>query len=208
MKNFVGYRGSYIVKNSYKGFLSKNKVLLTILILSIILGIVCGVFTALKSAAQISKFNINDGALVKFLKGDSSMMVYFSSRFFYYLLILGVIFLLTFVPFLLPLPIIFLIYKSFVLGSNLVVLITMFGVKGIFNVVFVFFPCQLLMLICLGLITACFVLKLLERKRYGRTCNSLKSSKGWLWFIIPIFVINLLEAILINFTYKIFIFVI
>ncbi len=208
MKNFVGYRGSYIVRNSYKGFLTKNKVLIVILSLSIILGIICGVFTALKSIAEISKFNINDATLVKFLKGNSSFLAFFSSRFFYYLFVLLIIFMLTFVPFLLPLPIIFLVYKSFILGSNLVVLISLFGIKGVFNVVFVFFPCQFLMLLCLGLIIICFVLKTLERKRYGKTCSSISNSKRWFLFIIPIFIINILEATLINFTYKTFIFVI
>lgn len=207
MRKYALKRGAYFTKGEVGDYFKGNKVFLIFLLVIAGVSLITGVFTAIKSSNTITSYNIYDNLLVSFLKGDSSFLGYFFSRFFVTCLIILLMYLLSFSIFLMPLPILFLVYKAYILGVNSVVLILLFGISGIFNVVFVVLPCHLLILVCY-VVAACLAMKrALVIKKYGRFCSPINSKK-WFLFLIPIFSICLLETVLINLTYKTFIFVI
>ncbi len=205
MRRNTFYLGASKAKLGFKDFFSRHKVLIILFIIVIIIGLVSGIFTAIKSSSDISSSNITDNLLVKFLKGDSTVFGYFMTRFIFSALFVFLIIILSLWIFFIPLPILFLAYKSFVLGANSVVLIVLFGVSGVFNVVFVLFPCQLLTIVCYLIATIYSTTCSIDNKRYG---YNRQVNKKCLYFLIPIFVICLIEAILINITYNTFIFII
>lgn len=207
MRKYALKRGAYFTKGEVGDYFKGNKVFLIFLLAVSVISLITGIFTAIKSSNTITSYNISDNLLVSFLKGDSSFLGYFFSRFLVSCLIILLMYLLSFSVFLLPLPVLFLVYKAYVLGVNSVVLILIFGISGVFNVVFVVLPCHLIILICYT-VAACMAMKrALIIKKYGRFCSPT-NSKRWLLFLIPLFSICLLESILINLTYKTFIFVI
>ena len=197
MRTRRGYRNSYIVNGSLKELLYKNRVVIVISVLIIIGCIITGIMTALKVVDDITSDNIHDDILYKFLKSESSFTGYLFSRFLYSSAVIILMFFCSYSVILLVVPAIYIIHCSFNLGINCIVLTTLFGFSGVFNVVFIIFPCHLLTILLYILCFSIVVKRALVFRRYGRFCinNNCKL------FCLILFVIHLFLQFKVFFTF-------
>lgn len=208
MRTRRGYRNSYIVNGSLKELLYKNRVVIVISVLIIIGCIITGIMTALKVVDDITSDNIHDDILYKFLKSESSFTGYLFSRFLYSSAVIILMFFCSYSVILLVIPAIYIIHCSFNLGINCIVLTTLFGFSGVFNVVFIIFPCHLLTILLYILCFSIVVKRALVFRRYGRFCISNNCKTKYFWLLVVAFVLSIIEAILLNFVCNTFIFAI
>ncbi len=124
----------------------ENKIKLFILFSLAILSILTGIIVATKTS---SNYNISD----KFGVVDLSSNNISNSTFFLRLLSICLIFLIlfacSFCKYLSPIAIIFLIYRSYLLGLNLTLMIIFYGISGVLVSIIIVLPCQILILSCL-----------------------------------------------------------
>ncbi|MBQ7977305.1 MAG: hypothetical protein IJ301_01725 [Clostridia bacterium] len=112
-----------------------------------LLGVVIGIITGFSIAPDASVSKIPDSIFQNYLQDNTSIFGVFFARIFSIIAMLGIILVTNFRPFLCFLNMIFLIYRGFVVGATLSLLIVLFNVGGILNVVFIVIPCHFTILI-------------------------------------------------------------
>lgn len=172
-------------------------IFLSIMITALIIGFVAGIKIA--SGTDVSK--IPDSILVNYIEGDISIFGVFFSRLFSFLGLLILIWATNCKPFLSFVSLIIIIYKSFSLGATCSVLISIFNASGVINVIFLVFPCQLLLLLLLiGWACVCMSYNF-SCRHYGGSIFSqdffCKEKITFCVFVSILFVVALLEAILL-----------
>lgn len=208
MRTRRGYRNSYMLNSNIKEFFYKNRLVILLSALIVICCIITGIMTALKVVDDITSDNIHDFILYKYLKGESGFAGYFFSRFFYSTFVVIVMFFCSYSFILLVIPTIFIIHCSFNLGINCIVLATLFGFSGVFNVVFIIFPCQILMILLYIICFSVVIKRAIIYRRYGSFCINNNCRSRYFWIVIFILLLTLFESLLLNFICNTFIFAI
>lgn len=67
----------------------------------------------------------------------------------------------------LPLGLVFVLYRGYVLGFNTLVIIKVYGTGGIFNVIIVYIPFQLVMLLCVLAASGICARRCIHNSRFG-----------------------------------------
>ena len=138
---------SYKLQYSANELFKKNKWKLIITSIVILVGIAFGIIFGFN---HLTENYVKDEFISKFLTGNMSN---FSSLFYRLLsvvLIMALLYLLSLTIWTLPLGLILLFYRAYLLGINLAILLRFYGISGIVLAIFIF-PFQLLILIYLVL---------------------------------------------------------
>ena len=142
-------RGSGWAKVSIAEHFSKYKWFYVILGAACIAGLVIGFVTGFSRAGDIKFEDLSDTVLVAFINKDASSASVFFSRFFAFLGLIILIWLINCKPFLCWLTFIVLIYRAFLIGVNCAILIVLYHMGGVINVILIFLPIHLITLFAL-----------------------------------------------------------
>ena len=183
--NFVnGLRFSCV--KSFKE--SRFKIIISLSL--IFIAFLTGVFVAIKLITVVS-----DYCLANFSNGILGSMSVFMSRLTSLVFIVGLLSLCSFTIFLIPVAEVILIYRAYLLGVNLLLMIMLHGISGIITAVIVVLPCQICMLVTLTIYYIVFLKINKNRKNFGKAeCN-----RGLfvLSFILILLCFNIIETILL-----------
>ncbi|MCM1324919.1 MAG: hypothetical protein NC218_12465, partial [Acetobacter sp.] len=169
---------------------SKIKLFITMFILFV--SLLVGIILAFKYNSNLSMNLLEDYGIVSFVgKGITSS---FFSRLLSILLIMLILFGCSFTKFLMPLAVIVLAFRTYLLGFNLCLMFLTYGLPGIFISVFIILPCQLFILL-----TFCvFYFLLTNKSSCGVGDNGIKGKlKIVLLFILIMVVLCLAETLLL-----------
>ena len=166
-----------------------------------VLGLIIGLITGFKIAPDATVSNIPDSIFLSYIQGNVSAIGVFFSRLFSLAAITLLILISNLKPYLCFINVLYMIYRGFVIGATLALLIVLFNVGGVLNVVFIIIPCHCTTLFCLISFSAICAHYNFENRYFGGCVFSPKffcEKKIVLCVLgIIIFIALLLEAILL-----------
>lgn len=183
-------------KYVFLSFLKVNKVRLIVLGFMILLGLLTGIFTAIKYANGAEILNFNDYGLTEYAKGNIASTEFFFKRMLSYSCFCLILLLCSFAGFLFPIGLFVVVYRSYLLGLNITLLLILYGLGGIFTAIIIILPFQLLMLV-LSCIFYCLVRdRCINKKKFGKIYG-VNSFLLFLIFVLLLTIVNLLETLLL-----------
>lgn len=122
--------------------LCKIRFLVTLFILFV--SLIIGIILACKYKNDFSMNLLDDYGIVSFV--GTGVTSSFFSRLLSIFLIMLILFICSFSRFLMPLAVVVLAFRTYLLGFNLCLMFLSYGLPGIFLSIFIILPCQLIML--------------------------------------------------------------
>ena len=170
-----------------------NKFLLIIISIITFIAFLTGIIVGAKTHSNI--IDSDNFGVVDITTGGltSTFFTRLLSMLFIMLILLGC----SFTIYLLPIGIIFIVYRGYLLGLNICLMIVKFGFSGTLISIIVAFPCQL---IALAIMILFFVIMYKTNKDYrcwGGCRTSHQRLKIVLTTILSLFIICILEALLL-----------
>lgn len=177
--------------------MKENRAKFLFTVFGVIIAIFTGIFIAIKfnNACSLSKLQEID--LDNFYVGFTGSSSAFFSRTLSLTINVVILFGLSFVPFLLPLAEVLLIYRGYLFGLNFALIFLIYGLGGSLTAIIVILPCQLLTLYILILFFLIISKMNSNCKKFGGSeCNRF----GFLIVVLVILlIINLIETLLLFF---------
>ena len=196
MKSAKFKKSIYSIKYSLSEFVSNNKYKILVCLVFCFIGLLTGIFTAVK----IYKLDDSDVFESFNLTYQLSDLENFSANFFGRLISYEMVCLLLLVFSLHPIMHIFgwclLAYRSFLVAINCVMIILFFSFNGVIKSLLIILPCQLLMLVCL-LVFFCFVSKQIKINKFIRCKKTSTILNPLLIVSLCLSIINLVETLLL-----------
>ncbi len=208
MKKAYTYNIFCEIKNKIKEYFLSNKGYIFLVLVIVIISLVTGIFTGIKSSADISIVNCNDKVLVAFFEDDISIFSFFVKRVFGCICVLVVALLLSKTKLIIPISMIFISYFSFSLGLNIIVISLVFGVGGVINLVLVIVPIQIGVLSIYIFGSVSVIKDCLTISTYGKLTSCRRLYSKWLIIFVLLLVLCIIESLFINLTRASFIFII
>ncbi len=196
MKNFHVSRKWIGIKYKFIEAFKENRKLTLFLVIFCLIGLLTGIFTAIKYANGASLINFNDFSISQFLSGELGSKDLFLSRLFSSTILSIIICFCSFCVYLMPVNLILITYKAYLISLNCSIIIIINGLGGIVTCMLIIIPCQLLSLLVMIIFCAYSCKRAIQKKKYGTTC------KIWDKFIIAyilLLLINLIETLLLYF---------
>lgn len=189
MRNVSSSRKWCAIKYKLLDCFKENKKTTFFLVIFILLGILTGIFTAIRYSRGASLICFNDFSISQYLSGDLGTLDLFLSRLFSTSICCVIVLVCSTTIYLSPVIFILLTYRAYLVSLNISIIVIVNGLGGIASGLLIVLPCQLLGLIVLAFFCSCAIRRALLKKRYGTTC------KIWDKFLLTFFVLLILNAI-------------
>ncbi len=191
------YVGKYSnFKYTVLSFLRVNKVRIFVLCFFTILGLLTGIFTAVKYLNGTELFNFNNYGITQFANGNIATTELFFKRFLSYTCFLFILLICSLSAFLLPIGCFVIVYRSYLLGLNITIIVVLYGFGGILSAIVIILPIQLCMLVFACLFYCMVRNRCIIKKKYGKAVG-LNTILLFLIFLVLLSILNLLETILL-----------
>lgn len=193
---------SYIGKFSnfkyvFLSFLRVNKYKLIFISFFVLVGLLTGVFTAIKYVDGYKSINFNDFLLEHFANGNIGSVNLFFQRMLSYSCFTLILLLCSLTGFLFPIGLFVIVYRTYLLGLNITLIVLLYGLGSVFSVVIIILPMQLVM-IALGIIFFCLTRnRQKNKKKFGKKLYGINCFLLWLIFIALLTIVNILETVLL-----------
>ena len=170
-----------------------NKFLLIIISIITFIAFLTGIIVGAKTHSNI--IDSDNFGVVDITTGGltSTFFTRLLSMFFIMLILLGC----SFTIYLLPIGIIFIVYRGYLLGLNICLMIVKFGFSGTLISIITAFPCQLIALAIMILFFAIMYKTNKDYRCWGGCRTSHQRLKIVLTTILSLFIICILEALLL-----------
>ncbi|MCL2540688.1 MAG: hypothetical protein FWE53_04680 [Firmicutes bacterium] len=143
------YRRFYDLRQIIADHFKLHKSFYIMLTVCCVAGLAIGLVSGFRYSGEIKPDNLADGILVKYIKRDVSILALFFTRILSAAGLFLLIWAVNYRPWLCFFTPLVLIYTAFLAGLNSAVLILLFKLGGVINVVFLYIPCQLLIMAAL-----------------------------------------------------------
>ena len=196
MKSNMFAKNIYTLRYSFKEFFARNKYKIIICLLFCVVGILTGIFTAIK-IFDLDEEEIFESFNLTYQLDDLEK---FSANFFARLLSYELVLILLTIFALHPAMFIFgwclLAYRAFLVSINCMMIILCFSFNGIIKSLLILFPCQILMLL-LMLAYFCYVCYKVKDCKYQKR-KKYSGLLYWLFLVsLALTIINLFETTLL-----------
>lgn len=188
-KNFIFKDTKSFIFDSLKECKIKTLVLSIIMLITFLTGIIIAIKTRndFGTTKGLGIINVQTGGLTST----------FFTRLLSMILIYLVLFGSSFLPYLFPLAIIFLSYRSYLLGLNVTLIIIFYGFSGAFITILIAFPCQLLALLILEIFYLLMGKTCKDFRCFGGSRIPNQKTKILIISIIALILVCLIESILL-----------
>lgn len=181
------------IKYSAYTFIKQNKALIFIALFCIVLGLLTGIFVAIKcgiTTSTISDFNLKIYTCESYADFGA-----FIARVFSYFCVMLILFVCSINVLLVPVGFVMLGYRSYLLGFNTTLMILLFGITGTLTSVLIILPFGIISMLTLGTYFVLSVNNFVEKKKHGTTCYS--NLKLFLIFLLILILLAFLESFLL-----------
>ena len=184
------------LKYSMLEFLSQNKIKIIICCMFCFVGLLTGIFTAVKLHSIGDEDILESFNVIFKIEDFENFSANFFARLLSYVLVTILLFLFSCNSFLQIFGWCLIAYRSFLITLNCVSFIFIFSFNGIIKSVLIIFPCQLLMTLTL-IIFFCFMCNVMRRNKVYY-CNKFNSIiTPLLITILVLTTLNLIETFLL-----------
>ena len=169
MKSFSRHFGG-VKYRIFDGLREHKKTTLFLLIFGLI-GLLTGIFTAIRYARGSSLICFNDFSLSQYLSGELGSTDLFLSRLFSSSVVVVISLICSTTIFLIPVNFILMTYRAYLVSLNCTLIIILNGLGGITTCLLIILPCQLVGLLILALFCSFSCKRAIIKKRYGGPCK-------------------------------------
>ena len=181
-----------------KSHIRQNLLWYISLVMVFVIGIVIGVLTALAVSEPCIDILI-DTVLLRYMLDEISILVFLVLRIFYSAIALLIILLLSCKVWCLPGLWIFLAYKGYCIGFDILLLLISLGLSGVLCTIIIFIPCWILSIIVLCNCICVFSQRTILYRKYGKVyCGRYPIAKTILMYMVVLAIIHLIETLLVN----------
>lgn len=171
----------------------ESKIKVIIIAAVILITFLTGIIVALKTKADYS--TLERLGVVCF--GRNGVNTSFFTRILSMILIALVCFGCSFTDYLLPVAVLFLAYRGYLLGVNICLIIAVNGIGGIIFSILIVFPCQIIALAILSLFYILLSKTNKDKRCFGRARVPNQKMKIFIIVLVILVLICLLEALLL-----------
>ena len=196
IKNAAHYRRVYGIRQNIAEHFSCYKLFYILLGLGVVAGLVIGLVSMFRYSGEVGLEHLSDSPLSKYLSKDISIISLFFTRFFTVLGLFTLIWVSNCKPWLCFIAPIIVAYRAFLLGANCAVLILLFNISGVVNVLIVYIPCHLLMLVAMLMWSAVCMRQNIYSKQTMQPCVSPRFLRGVSTMLIICGILVLLGCLL------------
>ena len=183
------------IKYDMLEFYNINKSKIFILAIIILLMLLTGIFTGIKLYNLYKSIDINDYSFVTLITNDIYSLSVFLKRFLSALLVMGLIILFSLNKYIHIFGYFLIAYRAFLLTMNCALIVMVLGIGGVIDGVLIILPCQLLMLILIGIIFIISINAFKQKKMYGKVGEGYY--KWLIIFLLCAFIICVIESLLL-----------
>ena len=177
--------------SSFRVKISECRLRLILTSVLAILGLFIGIFVAIRLKHENLLEQAGNYGFIDFSVVKVSSLSSFLWRFLSGALILGLLCLFSLTIFIYPIAELILIYRGYLIGLNLVIILISTGLNGLFTAVLIILPCQILTLAILCLFFSVF------SKMQAEMCGRREKLKVLLVALLSILIVDVLESILL-----------
>ena len=174
-------------------FISHNKFKIIIGLFVILIGVLTGIFTALKS--EDCKLLSFDYLIYDFVDGELHTLPVMLSRLLSCEVVFVIISISAITIFLIPIGYFVIIYRSYLVGFNATLLIVSFGLTGCLSAIIIF-VCQLVILIIMTIYFSLLLQRSKIKRKFGCLDNNMKFLNIFLLFNLILILVIILETLL------------
>ena len=174
--------------------MKESKVKIIVISVIIIIALLTGIIVAIKTKADYD--DLERIGVVCF--GKNGISTSFFSRLLSMLLIMLVCFGCSFSDFLIPIAVLFLAYRGYLLGLNICLIIAVNGIGGIIFAFIIVFPCQLVALAILSVFYILMLRSQKDKRIFGGCRVPNQKMKIIVYTLIILILICLFEALLLT----------
>ena len=160
----------------------------------IVIAFLTGIIVAAKTH---NNYNIFDNFGVVDISSNEVSSSTFFTRLFSMLFIFLILFGCSYNKYLFPMGFIFLIYRAYLLGLNICLMIVFYGFSGVVVSIIVAFPCQLAVLATLAIFFILMSKTFCDNNRFERCKVPKQKTKIALYSVIILLLLCILESILL-----------
>lgn len=171
----------------------QNKFLFIFSAFIAVLGLITGIFVALKcgiTIATLSDYNLN-----VYTCENVASFAMFVSRLISCFCILLILSISSLYVLLIPIGFLIIGYRSYLIGFNCALLVCLFGISGAITSIVVILPCQLVLTLTFIIYFVLMINRAEQKKKFGHTCISFW--KLFFVFSAILFFICLVETFLL-----------
>ncbi len=183
------------LKYSLIGFFKTNKLKIFVLIFIVLLALITGIFTAIKYIKTDTLFDFNNFGLTEFSKGNIASLSLFFQRLLSYLVVLSLLFLCSLYAPLFPVGCIIIAYRSFLLGLNVALIISLCGISGLISALLIFLFQFFILFLCAVFLCLCRK-KIFCKRKFGKG-EGINAFLLFLIFVLLMTIVNLLETLIL-----------
>ena len=174
--------------------LKERKIAMLVFFTFMLIAFVTGIIVATKTS---NSYTINDNFGVVNINSNSVSASTFFTRLFSMLLITLLLFGCSYTKFLSPIALLLLVYRSYLLGLYLCLMIALYGISGVIVSIIVAFPCQILSLIIMAIFYITMAKTLRENQCHGIYKTPKQKSKLLVLSLLLLLSICLCEELLL-----------
>ena len=186
----------YGIKYSIQDFFSNNKAKILICCLFCLVGLLTGIFTAVKLQSLDNEDILESFNVVYKIEDFENFSLNFFSRLLSYTLVLILLFVFSLNQFLQMFGCFLIAYRSFLIALNCVSFILLFSFSGIIKSILIIFPCQLLMIFTL-IIFFCYICNIIKENKCYRYNKFQKIIMPILICAFVLTILNIVETFLL-----------
>lgn len=187
-RNFKNYF-NFIIE-----LLKERKIAMLVFFTFMLIAFITGIIVATKTS---NSYTINDNFGVVNINSNSVSVSTFFTRLFSMLLITLLLFGCSYTKFLSPIALLLLVYRSYLLGLYLCLMIALYGISGVIVSIIVAFPCQILSLIIMAIFYITMAKTLRENQCHGIYKTPKQKSKLLVLSLLLLLSICLCEELLL-----------
>lgn len=191
MKSKKIAKNIYSLKYNMTEFFAQNKYKIIVCLLFCFVGLLTGIFTAIKLYDLDDSDVFESFNLTYQLEDLEKFSQNFFGRLLSYEIVLAILLIFSLNPVLYIFGWCLLAYRSFLISINCVMLILFFSFNGIIKALLIILPCQLLMI----LILIGFFCYMIKHMRYNRCVNCKKFTLFFNAFLIATLLLSLINIV-------------
>lgn len=182
------------LKYGIQGFYGKNKTQIFVLSFFALLGLLTGIFTAIKCG--VNSVTLHNYNLTIYCNSTLFSFDVFFSRMLSHVCMLVILTISSLHIAVIPIGYLIHTYRTYLIGFNCTILVLSFGFSGMFTSILIIFPCQLLVTFVFIIFYSLMISRMLQKRRFGN-CGRSHFLKIFFIFLLILTILNAIECLLL-----------
>ena len=158
-----------------------------------ILGLITGIFVAIKCGVTLS--TLTNYHICLYSSSELVTFSYFFIRLLSYTCFLLILAVCSLTVYLVPVGLILITYRAYLVGFNCFLLIMLFGVSGAITSILIIFPIQIIITVLFIIYFTLMINRAEQKRKFG--CFNMSFLKMFMIFFMILILLNLIETILL-----------